>query len=237
MLVVSSVGAGGCDAWSGLTAMGYHVEITRSARDAVRRATAQVFDAYVVDRDFLRGAGRRLVARLRTRGVSAPLLALTRVGTVEERVAMLEAGADDSLAGPVASEELAALVRANLRWRSRAVGGQVVRVGPLALDIGRRGATLEGSDGRAALRLRRKEFSMLHALAQDAGAVVTRAALADRVWGEGVHVSRNTFDVTVCGLRQQLRAAACSVCATYAPWVDTVRGKGYRLMSVDQRGC
>lgn len=227
LLVVTSAGA---DGRVTLAAAGYRVEISRSARDAVRRATAQAFDAYVVDRKFLRGAGRELVARLRMRSPGALLLALTRAGTIEERVAMLEAGADDSLPGPAASEQLATLVRAKLRWRSRAVGGRVLRVGPLALDLGPRRATLEGSSGSADLRMRRKEFSMLQALALDAGAVVPRAALADRVWGAGVHVSRNTFDVTVCGLRQRLVEAARSSGVTDAPWVETVRGAGYRLV-------
>ena len=172
----------------------------------MQRAAVQAFDTYAVAERSSRRSGRRLVTGLRTRSVDALLLALACTEAFEERVPMLEAGADDPIQERVAPEVLATLARTKLRSRLGAVGGYVIRVGPLALYVGRlyagrRRVTMEGSSRPGALCIRWKEFAVLQTLAYDAGAVVPRTVLVDRVWGAGTYVSRDTLSETVRGLR------------------------------------
>lgn len=231
VLLVSSTEPDGCGVRSELASAGFSIEVAPSAQDAELRARARRYDAFVVDWQL--SESRRLVERLRAVGVDEPVLALTACGTAEARVAALEAGADDSLALPVAPKELAARLRAKLRRSAQARGCQVVRTGPLVLDVDRHRVTMCGPLGCSVLCLRRKEFAMLHAFMRDAGAMIPRAVLRDRVWGEGLHVSRNTFDVTLSGLRQKLQEAAQASGAVDAPYVETIRGAGYQLSTRD----
>ena len=210
---------------TGLEEEGFVVDLSADGLDGEARARVGAYDALVVDWRLPGQDGPTLVARLREDGFAVPILLLTALVDVESRVAGLDAGADDYLGKPFAFAELVARLRA-LGRRARAADAPAVhRAGPLVVDGVRRAATLAGHP----LDLRPKEFALLDALAARPDAVVTRAALAETVWGEPF-VSDNAVDVTVSGLRARLAAAAEGAgLPPRAVEIETVRGVGYRL--------
>ena len=153
---------------------------------------------------------------LRREGNDVPVLMLTARGAVSERVAGLEAGADDYLVKPFALEELYARVKAVGRRREstdhRFMAGDVV-LDPLEQRVW---------VGGEQVSLSRREFAMLHALIAEAGRVVSRGRLYDEVWDDDVDIRSNALDVHMSRLRQRLEPSA-SVSIT------TLRGVGYRL--------
>ncbi|MFN3595711.1 MAG: response regulator transcription factor [Rubricoccaceae bacterium] len=213
----------------GLAEEGFTVDVAADAEDGLARALANDYDAFVVDWRLPRGDGKSLVGALRAAGREQPILMLTALGSVEHRVAGLDAGADDYLPKPFAFEELVARLRALLRRPALAEQDRVARVGALVLERERRRAALHGPRGEAVLELRPKEYALLDALARSAETVLSRAVLAERVWGDALFVSDNALDVTVSGLRQRLEAARRLSGAPDAPRLETVRGVGYRL--------
>jgi len=210
----------------GLEEEGYRVDVAADAEAGERLGLENAYDLYVVDWRLPKGDGKTLVERLRAAGVDRPVLMLTAHGDVEHRVAGLDAGADDYLAKPFAFEELVARLRALRRRPPLAEQAPTARVGPLEVDAVRRVATL----GAETLNLRPKELALLEALLRSPGVVLSRATIAERVWGEALYLSDNALDVTVSGLRQTLDDARRASGASDAPWIETVRGVGYRLV-------
>ena len=215
----------------GLEEEGYRVDWAADAEEGRRLALAHAYDAMVVDWRLPGGDGRALIEALRAAGVARPALMLTALADVEHRVAGLDAGADDYLAKPFAFEELLARLRALTRRAQLGAADRVPRLGPLAADAERRVATVEGRKGEQALNLRPKEYAVLEALLREPGAALSRETLADRAWGQALYVSDNALDVTVSGLRQKLADASRAAGAADAPWIETVRGVGYRLVA------
>jgi two-component system, OmpR family, phosphate regulon response regulator PhoB len=158
---------------------------------------------------------RRWRADPRTRDV--PLIMLTARGDEADRVAGLDAGADDYIAKPFSTKELLARVRAVLRRRTPEQVGEAITVGGLTLDPATHRVTL---DDRL-LKLGPTEFKLLHYLMGHAERVHSRAQLLDKVWGDHVYIEERTVDVHVKRLREALTHAG--------PMVETVRGAGYRL--------
>lgn len=215
----------------GLEEEGYRVDWAGDAEEGERLALQNAYDALVVDWRLPKGDGKRLVEAVRAAGVDRPVLMLTALGDVEHRVAGLEAGADDYLTKPFAFEELVARLRALARRPPLVEQDPTVRVGPLEVDGARRVATLTGPHGSETLNLRPKEVALLEAFARSPNAVLSRAVIAERVWGDALYVTDNALDVTVSGLRQTLDAARRTTGATDTPWIETIRGVGYRLVS------
>ena len=212
----------------GLEEEGFTVDLARDARDGEARALANGYDAFVVDWRLPRGDGKSVVEALRAEGRREPVLMLTALGDVGHRVAGLEAGADDYLPKPFAFEELVARLRALLRRPPLQQQQVRLTAGALTLDAASRRVTLAGDRGEARLNLRPKEVALLELLLRGGGAVLARAVIAERVWGDALYVTDNALDVTVSGLRQKLADAEREAGAD-APAVETVRGVGYRL--------
>ena len=214
----------------GLEEEGYRVDVASDAEEGERMALANGYDAFVVDWRLPKGDGKTLVERIRAEGREEPVLMLTALADVEHRVAGLDAGADDYLSKPFAFEELVARLRALLRRPPLSDQERTVTVGPLALDGERRKVTMSGPRGEAVLNLRPKEYAMLEVFMRSADAALSRTVLAERVWGDALYVTDNALDVTVSGLRQRLDDALKASGAEGAPWVETIRGVGYRLV-------
>ena len=173
-------------------------------------------DAVVLDLMLPGMSGTEVCTQLRREGNDVPILMLTARGAVSERVAGLEAGADDYLVKPFALEELHARLRA-IRRRREPEDDRLV-VGDVVLDEGDRRVWVAEHE----VSLSRREFDMLHSLMSSHGRVVSRARIYDDVWDFDVDISSNALDVHMSRLR---RALAPSKSVT----VHTLRGVGYRL--------
>jgi two-component system phosphate regulon response regulator PhoB len=158
---------------------------------------------------------KRWRAHSRTKAV--PIIMLTARGDEVDRVAGLDAGADDYIAKPFSTKELLARIRAVLRRRAPEQDAGVVKVGELSLDPG----TYRVSYGAESLKLGPTEFKLLHYLMTHAERVHSRSQLLDKVWGDHVFIEERTVDVHVKRLREAMGGAG--------QMVDTVRGAGYRL--------
>ena len=151
----------------------------------------------------------------RTKGV--PILMLTARGDEPDKVAGLDAGADDYITKPFSTQELLARIRAVLRRRAPEQADEVLAVGALSLDGATHRVTWQGEP----LRLGPTEFKLLQFLMAHAERVHSRAQLLDKVWGDHVFIEERTVDVHIKRLREALGGAGAMV--------ETVRGAGYRL--------
>ena len=158
---------------------------------------------------------KRWRASERTKAI--PLIMLTARGDEADRVAGLDAGADDYISKPFSTKELLARVRAVLRRHSPEPSGEAIVIAGLSLDS----ATHRVSFADQPLKLGPTEFKLLHYLMGHAERVHSRGQLLDKVWGDHVYIEERTVDVHVKRLREALGAAGAMV--------ETVRGAGYRL--------
>ena len=159
---------------------------------------------------------KRWRANPRTKAV--PIIMLTARGDEMDRVAGLDAGADDYIAKPFSTKELLARVRAVLRRRAPEQVGGAVSVGDLVLDS----STYRVSFNDQMLKLGPTEFKLLHYFMSHAERVHSRSQLLDKVWGDHVFIEERTVDVHVKRLREALGSQAGAM-------IETVRGAGYRL--------
>ena len=181
-------------------------------RVAERPPAVIVLDVTMPDLD-----GVSVVRRLRARGVDVPVCILSARDEVEDRVAGLQAGADDYLVKPFALEELTARLQALLRRRGVDVGSAVI--GDLVVDARRHVATRAGRD----LGLTRREFALLETFVRHPGQVLSREQLLSQVWGYTFDVDTNVADVFVGYLRRKLEAGG------EERILHTVRGVGWVL--------
>ncbi|MCS4509275.1 phosphate regulon transcriptional regulator PhoB [Xylophilus ampelinus] len=157
---------------------------------------------------------RKWRADARTKAV--PILMLTARGDEPDKVAGLDAGADDYITKPFSTQELLARIRAVLRRRAPEQAGEAVELGLLRLDAATHRVSLQGR----MLKVGPTEFKLLHYLMRHAERVHSRAQLLDKVWGDHVFIEERTVDVHVKRLRESLGAAGVMI--------ETVRGAGYR---------
>jgi two-component system, OmpR family, response regulator MprA len=202
---------------------GFDVSTATDGREAIRTLAVDSPDAVVLDVLMPGLDGLEVCRRMRATGDRTPVLMLTARTEVSERVAGLEAGADDYLAKPFACEELVARLRALLRrtgWEGEAGEGTLrfedLELDPLAHEARRAGRTLE---------LTRTEFLLLELLMTHPRQVLTRATIFDRVWGYDFGPSSNSLEVYVGYLRRKTEAAG------EPRLVHTIRGVGYVLRS------
>jgi len=202
----------------GLREERFAVDTARSGNEGDEMASVTAYDVVVLDRLLPDKDGLVVCRGLRERGVGTPILMLSARGSLEDRVAGLNAGADDYLAKPFGFSELLARIRALLR-RSELTRSVVLKVGDLALDpvshrVSRGGITIE---------LTRREYGILEALMRHPGEIVQRAQLAERVWEAEPDRFSSIIDVHVSNLRRKIEPAG-------APrLLHTIRGHGFRL--------
>jgi DNA-binding response OmpR family regulator len=202
----------------GLTFEGYTVEIASDGRQALDIAREQPPDLVVLDL-MLPGIDGLEVARRLRAASDVPIIMLTARDAISDRVAGLEAGADDYLIKPFAFEELLARIRVQLRRRQREDAATVLRYGPLTMDL----AAHEVTIGDRRVDLTAKEYDLLELFMRHPQQVLTRDVIYDRVWGYNFGGESNIIEVYVRYLRQKLEAHG------EPRLIHTVRGVGYIL--------
>jgi two-component system response regulator MprA len=200
---------------------GFEVTTAVDGRDAIRTLAVDAHDAVVLDVLMPGIDGLEVCRRLRSTGDRTPVLMLTARSEVSERVAGLEAGADDYLAKPFAREELIARLRALLRRTGWDGDNGLLRYEDLELDP----LAHEARRGRRLLELTRTEFLLLELLMHHPRQVLTRSTIFERVWGYDFGPTSNSLEVYIGYLRRKTEAGG------ETRLVHTVRGIGYVLRS------
>ncbi len=204
----------------GLDEIGYTVDIAANGKDGLFLATSETYDILIVDRMLPQVDGLTLVQTLRASNKLVPVLFLSALGEVDDRVRGLEAGGDDYLTKPFAFSELKARIDALLRRRqpADAVLTQLI-VEDLRMDLLSRSV----SRGERNIELQPREFRLLEYLLRHAGQVVTRTMLLEQVWDYHFDPQTNVIDVHISRLRRKIDKGFDK------SLLETVRGVGYRL--------
>lgn len=200
----------------GLESAGYQVLAASDGIDGLTMALSDDVELIVLDLALPGIPGEEVLRRLRQRRPTVPVIVLTAKDAVADRVANLEAGADDYLVKPFSFSELLARIRARLRTATQA-RADTIAVGDLVLDLAARTAVVDGN----VVELSAREFSLLETFARNPGHVLSQVQLLDRVWGYDFDGSSNVVEVYVGHLRRKIGAAR----------IQTVRGVGYRLVA------
>jgi DNA-binding response OmpR family regulator len=207
----------------GLASEGHAVDLTHSGEEALDFIAVSDYDAIVLDIMLPGMSGLELCRRLRARRNQTPILLLTALDAVEDRVAGLDAGADDYLVKPFAFAELSARLRALSRRPTESLN-PILTVGDLRLDP----ATRQVRRGADEHELPNKQFRILEYLMRHPNQVLTREMITEHVWDYDVPNSPNVIDVHIRALRRALDDPY------EVKLIQTVRGAGYRI--VDERG-
>ena len=203
----------------GLRESGYTVDHSADGRDGLAKATSQRYDVIIADRQLPFLDGLSIIGTLRERGDRTPVLILSALGTVDDRVHGLKVGGDDYLTKPFAFAELLARIEALNRRGSDAAELTRLKVGDLDLDLLSRRVTRSGR----AIDLTAKEFQLLEYLMRRPGQVITRTMLLEGVWNLHFDPQTNIIDVHMSRLRNAVdRGFPKSL-------IHTVRGAGYVL--------
>lgn len=206
----------------GLKELGHSVILANDGLDAIRLLCTRELDVAILDRMLPRLDGVSILRRARVAGVEVPILLLTALGRIEDRVTGLEAGADDYLVKPFALSELAA--RVNALGRRRPAPAEITRlqIRDLVMDLLKRQVQRDG----APIQLQPREFRILEELMREEGKVVTRTMLLERVWNYHFDPETNIVETHISRLRSKLNEGG------RADLIETIRGVGYR-MAVD----
>ena len=221
ILIVEDTAALARSLAQGLSEEGFAVDVAGDGEEGLHFATEIPYDAIVLDRMLPTLDGLAILQELRRRGRKAPVLLLTALGQVQDRVDGLDAGADDYLVKPFAFEELLARVRALVR-RRHGQAQNALQLGPLRLELAARVADVGG----APLDLSARAFALLELLALEPGRTFSRTEITARIYDEESDRDSNVIDVFVARLRRKLDAAGLRG----AEVVVTLRGAGYRLV-------
>jgi DNA-binding response OmpR family regulator len=206
----------------GLVAHGYSVDVAHDAEQGEALAASVPYDLLVLDLMLPDAHGVELCKRLRRRGVQTPVLMLTALSSRNQKVAGLDAGADDYLTKPFEFEELLARIRAILR-RGTASEASKLECHGLEIDLLTRSVRRDGRE----IRLSPKEFALLEFLARNQDRVVDRATIAQKVWDIRYEPSSNVIDVYIASLRKKIDRGF------ERPLIHTIVRMGYRLSAVE----
>lgn len=218
VLVVEDDAALGKALERGLTELGHDCIWARSGDKGLDHALSQKFDVILLDLMLPGIEGIDLLRQVRRRGIRTPVLVLSALGALDDRVAGLDAGADDYLVKPFEFPELTARLRAVCR-RTIRFDSNLLKVGPLSLDLSTRRVTRDGDE----IDLTPTEFSLLEFLMRNAGQVVTRRMLCEHLWDSDWEGVTNVVEVHINRLRNKVdRGYECQL-------VCTIRGCGYAL--------
>jgi two-component system copper resistance phosphate regulon response regulator CusR len=202
----------------GLTEEGYAVDVLHDGSDAGDQAAAFDYDAVVLDMMLPKQSGFQVLRTIRARKASLPVVILTARDSVQDRIAGLDAGADDYMAKPFALAELSARLRALLRRGAPRVTN--LRVGDLEIDTIRRSV----SRGGKPIDLKPKEYALLEFLMKHADRPVTRSLIIEHVWDIHFDSVSNVVEVYINALRNKIDRGQ-------TPLIHTIRGVGYMLSS------
>jgi len=199
---------------------GHSVDWVRDGGDVVAAAQDEAFDAVALDLMLPNRDGISLIADLRRRKFNAPILVITARSEIDDKVSLLDLGADDYLVKPFDLRELEARLRALIR-RTGGQTSSIVGLGNLELDL----AGLNASIGGMALDLGKREFRLLEILVAHAGKVVPKERLMNQLFNFDENVSVNALELHISRLRKKLEGARVSI--------GTVRGVGYVMRALD----
>ena len=199
---------------AGLKRDGFAVDWVRAAAAAQHALESEPFELLLLDLGLPGGDGLALLEALRGRGSGLPVLIITARDAVADRVAGLDAGADDYLVKPFDLDELAARIRALLRRKSGRGEPHLEHLG-VALEPATHRVTRDGVE----VTLSPREFALLELLLERPGAILSRSQLEERLYGWGEEIESNAVEVYIHGLRRKLGAQ----------FIRTVRGVGYRV--------
>lgn len=200
----------------GLAEEGYAVDVLHDGSDAGEQATVFDYDAVVLDMMLPRQSGFQVLREIRSRKASLPVVILTARDSVQDRIAGLDAGADDYMAKPFALAELSARLRALLRRGAPRVTS--LRVRDLEIDTIRRVVTRGGTS----IDLKPKEYALLEFLVKHADRPVTRSLIIEHVWDIHFDSVSNVVEVYINALRNKIDRGQ-------PPLIHTIRGVGYML--------
>jgi DNA-binding response OmpR family regulator len=218
LLVVEDEGGIASALRQGLSEQGYAVDVARDGEQGRDYALAATYDVILLDILLPELDGLSLLRDLRKRGMTTPILLLTARDAVDDRVAGLDAGADDYLVKPFSFSELLARIRALLRRPILRTGDRLV-TGDVAMDLAARTVT-RGTQG---VTLTPREFAVLEYLLRHPGQALSRTQIAEGVWSWEFHGESNVVDVYIGYLRRKLDADGVPSI------IETLRGYGYRL--------
>ncbi len=206
----------------GLRENGYAVDLCLTGFEGEEMAAAGEYDVIILDLMLPDRDGVEICRNLRRRCVKAPVLMLTALSSTSDKIAGLDAGADDYLAKPFEFEELLARLRALLR-RGEASDGRVLPCDGLKLELSTRRADRSGDS----VELSNKEFALLEYFMRNPNRVLSRTQIAEKVWDLNFDPSSNVIDVYVSGLRKKIDRQAAR------PLIHTMKGAGYRFGVMD----
>ena len=207
----------------GLRESGHSAEVVRDGREGLLQAATGAWDVLIVDRMLPGLDGLSLVQHLRATGNRTPILFLSALGEVDDRVKGLRAGGDDYLVKPYAFSELLARVETLGRRRSGGAEATRLKVADLEMDLLARKVTRAST----AIDLQPREFQLLETLMRHSGQVMTRTMLLEKVWDYRFDPQTNVIDVHISRLRQKIDRDF------ETPLIHTVRGAGYCLRAPD----
>ncbi|UVS97243.1 response regulator transcription factor [Burkholderia glumae] len=203
-----------------LQAEGHTVDLARTGRDGIAKVMAGDYDAVTLDRMLPDLDGLAILATMRGVGLDTPVLVMSAMSEVDQRIAGLRAGGDDYLVKPFSLAEMVARLEVLMRRRPRSAHADtVLRAGGIELDLVRRRASL----GARELQLLPTEFRVLEFMMRHAGRVLTRTMIFEEVWGCRFDPGTNLIDVHVGRLRRKINRPG------EAPLIRTIRGAGYLL--------